>query len=115
MDVVTAFLHGDVKEKIYMKQPETYDDDTGRVCLLTKALYGLKQASQQWNIKLNEVLIKAGYKRCKKDACIYVRRHGNLMVIVAVYVDDLLIFFNHTSWKDQLKSTLTKYFKMKDF
>lgn len=114
MDVVTAFLHGDVKETIYMKQPENYDDGTGRVCKLLKSLYGLKQASRNWNIKLNEVLVKAGYLRCKSDACIYVRRFNNSMVIVAVYVDDLLIFSNDNAWKDQLKSTLSKNFKMKD-
>lgn len=114
MDVVTAFLHGDVKETIYMKQPEAYSDGSNKVCLLIKSLYGLKQASRQWNIKLNEVLLRAGYKRCIKDACIYVRRSGDTMVIVAVYVDDLLIFHNHTAWKDQLKSTLTNNFKMKD-
>lgn len=114
MDAVTAFLHGDVHETIYMRQPEMFDDESGKVCQLSKALYGLKQASRQWNIKLNEVLLRAGYKRCKKDACIYVHRNGESMVIVAVYVDDLLIFFNRTAWKDQLKSTLTKHFKMKE-
>lgn len=57
MDVVTAFLHGEVKEAIYMKQPEIYDDNTGRVCKLMKSLYGLKQASRNWNIELNEVLL----------------------------------------------------------
>lgn len=114
MDVVTAFLHGDVKEAIYMKQPENYDDGTGKVCKLSKSLYGLKQASRNWNIKLNDVLQRAGFVRCKSDACIYVRRANKSMVVVAVYVDDLLIFHNDTAWKDQLKSTLTKNFKMKD-
>lgn len=114
MDVVTAFLHGEVKETIYMKQPENYDDGTGKVCKLLKSLYGLKQASRNWNVKLNGVLVKAGFTRCKSDPCIYVRRINDSMIIVAVYVDDLLIFHNNNAWKDQLKSTLTKNFKMKD-
>lgn len=81
---------------------------------MKKALYGLKQASRQWNIKLSDVLEKAGFKRCKKDSCVYVRRVGESIVVIAVYVDDLLIFYNNSGWKDQLKSTLTKNFKMKD-
>ncbi|CAI7783805.1 unnamed protein product [Closterium sp. NIES-53] len=44
MDVKTAFLYGVVDEEIYMKQPEGYDDGSGRVCRLNKAIYGLKQA-----------------------------------------------------------------------
>lgn len=114
MDVVTAFLHGDIEETIYMLQPESFDDNSGRVCQLKKSIYGLKQASRQWNIKLNHVLEKAGYKRCKKDSCIYVRRDERTIVIIAVYVDDMLILYNNNQWKDQLKSTLRKNFCMKD-
>lgn len=114
MDVVTAFLHGDIQETIYMRQPESFEDGTDRVCHLKKSLYGLKQASRMWNIKLNEVLVHAGFNRCNKDACIYVRREGKSIVVVAVYVDDLLIFHNNNEWKDQLKSTLKRNFSMKD-
>lgn len=114
MDVITAFLHGDIEETIFMEQPESFNDGTGRVCRLKKAIYGLKQASRQWNIKLNDVLEKAGYKRCQKDTCIYVRRDRDKIVVVAVYVDDLVILFNKNEWRDQLKLTLKKHFCMKD-
>ena len=46
MDVKTVFLHGAIKEEIYVEQPlglEVQDRDT-HVCRLKKALYGLKQA-----------------------------------------------------------------------
>ena len=42
MDVKSAFLHGDLKEEIYMKQPEVFIDDPSLVCKLRKSLYGLK-------------------------------------------------------------------------
>ena len=49
MDVKTAFLHGDLKEEIYMEQPERFkikgkENLVGR---LKKSLYGLKQAPRQ--------------------------------------------------------------------
>ena len=46
MDVSTAFLNGDLKEEIYMKQPEGYIEEgkENLVCKLNKSLYGLKQA-----------------------------------------------------------------------
>ena len=44
MDVKTTFLHGELEEKIYMKQPEGYiqEGKENKVCLLKKFLYGLK-------------------------------------------------------------------------
>jgi hypothetical protein len=41
MDAKGAYLDGKLKEEIYMKQPEGYDDDTERLCRLIKTLYGL--------------------------------------------------------------------------
>jgi hypothetical protein len=46
LDVKTTFLHGDLEEDIYMKQPQGYDvnEKENLVCRLKKRLYGLKQA-----------------------------------------------------------------------
>ena len=49
MDVKTAFLNGDLEEKIYMDQPIGFVEpgQESKVCKLTKSLYGLKQAPKQ--------------------------------------------------------------------
>lgn len=114
MDVVTAFLNGDLKEDIYMTQPSCYEDGTGRVCKLQKALYGLKQSSRVWNQKLNRVLIETGLKRSDVDQCIYVRRSDSKVTYVAIWVDDALIFSNDLEFVNHLKSELSKRFQMKD-
>jgi len=46
MDVKTMFLHGSIKEQVYMEQPEGFEiyHKKSHVCRLKKALYGLKQA-----------------------------------------------------------------------
>jgi Reverse transcriptase (RNA-dependent DNA polymerase) len=54
MDVVTAFLNGDLNEEIFMEQPEGFGaEDSSQVCKLVKSLYGLKQAPRQWHAKID--------------------------------------------------------------
>ena len=46
LDVKGTYLNSILREKIYMKQPEGYNDGTPCICLLIKMLYGLKQAGR---------------------------------------------------------------------
>ncbi|GKC16237.1 retrovirus-related pol polyprotein from transposon TNT 1-94 [Tanacetum coccineum] len=50
MDIKTTFLHGLLKEDVYMCQPKCFidADHPSHVYKLKKALYGLKQAPMAW-------------------------------------------------------------------
>lgn len=110
MDAVTAFLQGELAEEIYMNQPEEFHDGTDRVCRLNKAVYGLKQAGRVWNKKLDGFLTSLGFKCSRCDPCVYVKEG----MIIAVYVDDLLIFYRNTAELDATRSKLHEKFRMKD-
>lgn len=112
MDVVTAFLQGDLNEEIYMEQPECYDDGTKRVCKLHKSVYGLKQAGRQWNLKLDAALKEHNLKRCETDPCVYFEK--DLKIIIAIYVDDFIILYKNSNDLDELMEFLNKKFNMKD-
>jgi hypothetical protein len=53
MDVLTAFLYGELDELVYMKpfpgMAETNAEGKTLIFRLKKSLYGLHQASRQWN------------------------------------------------------------------
>ena len=117
MDVKTAFLHGDLKEEIYMTQPEGFEVEGKEqlVCRLKKSLYGLKQAPRQWYKKFDSFMVSHGYRRTAADHCVYVRKFGNgKFIILLLYVDDMLIVGQDSKMIDRLKRDMSKTFDMKD-
>nr|GEV33358.1 hypothetical protein [Tanacetum cinerariifolium] len=59
MDVKTAFLHGTLKEDVYVCQPKGFIDveHPNHVYKLKKALYGLKQAPKAWKSRFEMSMI----------------------------------------------------------
>jgi hypothetical protein len=116
LDVKTAFLNGDLNEQVYMHQPQGFvvNGQEHKVCLLKKALYGLKQASRSWYEKIHNVLLKLNFKRCDYEPCVYIRCKENCLTVIAIYVDDILVFCTNTQEKCHLKNELMQQFEMKD-
>jgi transposase InsO family protein len=112
IDVSTAFLYGDLKETIYMQQPEGHCDGSGRVCRLKKSLYGLKQAPRCWNEKFSNYIIKLGFRRSEADPCLFVRQTGSTKMFFVLYVDDGLIAANDEQELQQFIDDLGRKFKI---
>ena len=112
MDVVTAFLNGNLDEEIYMTQPEGYVKP-GNEHLVCRSIYGLKQSPRCWNRALSEYLESMGYIQSKADPCVYIKRFEEISII-AVYVDDLAILATTESDMSTIKKCLGTRFKMKD-
>lgn len=117
MDVVTAFLNGDLSEEIYMTVPDGFRDPDrpNLVCKLMKALYGLKQAPKQWNSKIHLFLTHdLGFESCAYEPCLYFIHDEVSLILIILYVDDLLIAGNSDIKLQSIKAQLMTRFKMKD-
>ena len=98
MDVPDAYLKGDLKETIYMEIPEGYilpsgqpaHQSEGKVLKLLRPLYGLKQSGREWNMKAKSQLATMGFRPISSDSCVFLNKSEQ--TILALYVDDLLIF-----------------------
>jgi transposase InsO family protein len=114
MDVKSSFLNGDLKEEVYMEQPEGFQlsDNPDFVCKLKKALYGLKQAPRAWYYRLDKYLQDKGFKRGTIDNNLYIKTEDNDLLIVLVYVDDIIFGSNNASLVQWFASAMQSEFEM---
>src|SRR5882757_5086012 len=112
-DIKGAYLHGELKEEIYMAQAPGYDNGSGQVYLLKRAIYGLKQAGNVWNSKLNDVLIGLGYNQLKSDYCCYSRCNGHNISLLLIWVDNFISIASDDSLNDWIEKKLRSHFKVK--
>lgn len=111
-DVKTAFLNGELKEDVYMEQPDGYNDGTGRVCKLKRSLYGLKQAPRCWGERIRNYLENQGLISSEADPCMFVKRMKNDVLILLLYVDDGLVIASNNEIAGKFMEKLEKEFEI---
>nr|GEW47906.1 uncharacterized mitochondrial protein AtMg00810-like [Tanacetum cinerariifolium] len=122
MDVKTTFLNGELKEEVYVSQPEGFvdPDHPTHVYRLKKALYGLKQAPRAWRDTLSRFLLDNKFSKGAVDPIRFTRKTGKHNLLVQIYVDDIIfalidpnvcdIFSNEMSLKFQMSMMGEKAF-----
>jgi len=73
---------------------------------IRRSLYGLPEAAKLWNDYLTGALINGGYQVCPHDPCLYVRRRGNEISIVGIYVDDCIHIYRGANIYRELYASL---------
>nr|GEU72732.1 retrovirus-related Pol polyprotein from transposon TNT 1-94 [Tanacetum cinerariifolium] len=114
MDVKTAFLHGTLKEDVYVCQPEGFIDvdHPSHVYKLKKALYGLKQVPRAWYDELSLFLLQNHFFKGTIDPTLFIRRFDNDILVVQVYVDDIIIGSTHPRYTQLFSDLMKSHFEM---
>eukprot|EP00253_Pinus_taeda_P022622 PITA_22622 len=116
LDLKTTFIHGDLNEEIYMEKPEGFVQGHSRrlVCKLRKSLYGLRYSPRQWYKKFDSFMVSQNFIRSEYDQCVYFKNFNSIFIILALYVDDMLIVRKSMEDINRLKVELYRTFDMKD-
>lgn len=130
VDIVAAYLAADLPDEAYIEIPEGFDEmhhylrgkygsiptaqslrNDDWVLKLRKCMYGLHQSGRIWNERLDEYLRRRGLRRSVADPCVYY--HPTREIIIAIYVDDILIFGTRQEIETE-KRNLAKEFQTRD-
>nr|GEV65774.1 hypothetical protein [Tanacetum cinerariifolium] len=106
MVMKTAFLHGSLKEDMYVCQPEGFIDvdHPSHFFKLKKALYGLKQASRAWFDELSTFLLQNGFSKGIIDPMLFTRRFDKDILVINQSPSG--IFINQSNYVNEI---LKKY------
>ncbi len=104
-----------MKGTVYLEQPHEFEKPKGTsyagVCHLLRAIYGLKRTPWEWYLTLVDHLRSLGYKNIKHDHIVLVQQND---IIIAIYLNNLLLLGLDLAEIGQLKKPLNDKFCIKD-
>ncbi|GJT67140.1 retrovirus-related pol polyprotein from transposon TNT 1-94 [Tanacetum coccineum] len=114
MDVKTAFLNGELREVVYVTQPEGFvdQDKLNHVYRLKKSLYSLKQAPCAWYDILSSFLLSQEFSKGAIDPTLFTRKVGHDILLVQIYVDDIIFTSTKAVMCDEFAKIMSSKFKM---
>lgn len=113
-DVKSAYLNARLENPVYLEQPPGFNLDSNKVCLVNKSIYGLPQSGRCWYEELCKVLSKENLTRLKSDPCIYTYKDKQTYIVIAVYVDDIMVISNTDSNINDFITRLSKSFTLRE-
>ncbi|GJX86397.1 retrovirus-related pol polyprotein from transposon TNT 1-94 [Tanacetum coccineum] len=98
MDVKTMFLNGNLRQEVYVSQPDGFVDldNLNYMYKLKKALYGLKQAPSAWYDMLSSFLISQDFSKGSVDPTLFIRKEGKELLLI--FQNPKGIFINQSKY-----------------
>jgi len=116
LDVSNAFLHGNLRERVYSQQPTGFVDPQrpDAVCLLSRSLYGLRQAPRAWFERFVGHVTSLGFVQSKADSSLFVYHRNGATAYLLLYVDDMILSASTTPLLQHFIARLHDAFAVKD-
>ena len=122
LDVQTSFFYADVEEKVWVRKAPAYeakDEATGAplVMKLLKSLYGLQQSSKNRHVTIDTFLAEIGCVDMLNGTTTVKQKPAtddDTTVILALFVNDLLMAGGNKATLEILQGKLMSHFKMSD-
>ncbi|KAL9269976.1 Retrovirus-related Pol polyprotein from transposon TNT 1-94-like protein [Drosera capensis] len=123
MDVKTTLLNEKFIEEIYLTQLVGFEvkGQECKVYRLNHSIYGLKQSLRECNLRFHQFITSIGFDMIKEDRCVYlakdscyIKRSNDNVLILALYVDDILLADNDMDLIIMTQRWLSLTFEMKD-
>nr|GEX14669.1 putative ribonuclease H-like domain-containing protein [Tanacetum cinerariifolium] len=115
MDVKTSFLNGELKEEVYVSQPEGFvdPDQPTHVYCLKKALYCLKHAPRACYDTLSKFLLDNKFSKGAIDLTLFTRKIGKHILLVQIYHSrSKHIDIRHHFIRDQVENGVVELYFM---
>ncbi|GKF43457.1 retrovirus-related pol polyprotein from transposon TNT 1-94, partial [Tanacetum coccineum] len=107
-------MNDNIQEEVYFSQPDGFVDKykPNHVYKLKKALYGLKQAPRAWYDMLSSFLISQDFSKGSVDPTMFIRKEGNELLLVQIYIDDIIFSTSTPKLCDLFAKIMCSKFKM---
>lgn len=110
LDICSAYLGRPLDRVIYLKPPKgilinpQYDS-----LILSRAVYGAKQSGRLFEEHITKVLMMFGLKQSPDEECLFVMRKNGHIMILAVFVDDIMIAVSSMELYEELVTFLNDH------
>lgn len=98
MDIVNAYLYGDLDILVLMDQPTDSNGITERpgcAVMVNKSLYGGEQCAKIWGSVLHGTVLPWGLAQSRMDSRLYFCRDASGFVVLVIFVDYMALISNN--------------------
>lgn len=115
-DVPSAYVKAPLKTVVYLRQVRGFEVPGKEhfVLKLHKALYGLRQAGADWHAEIDAFLRSLNLYATTADKCLYYFKESRGMFLLLLYVDDILIAYEHLDDFSYVFDALQQRYGVKD-